>query len=167
MATYYWVGGSGTWNTSTATNWATSSNGTGGFGPPTATDDVVIDANSGLTPTSTITVSGDTTPIFVNSIRITPVATTGSATISITGTLTTNTLIVVGSAGCNRIRFVSATQGTSANLIVVNRSSSLIVDLDFRDIKVTGSYAPLSGTRLGNCGGNTGITFDYQLSIFV
>ena len=159
MATYYWVGGSGTWNTSTTTNWSLSSGGSGLAGVPTAADDVVIDANSGFIPTTTITVSGDTTPIFVNSIRITPNATTGSATISIIGTLTTNTLIVLGSTGCRRVRFTSSTQGTSANLIVVNRSSSLIADLDFRDIKVTGSYAPLSGTRLGNCGGNIGVTF--------
>ena len=159
MATYYWVGGSGTRNTSTTTNWSLSSGGSGLAGVPTAADDVVIDANSGFIPTTTITVSGDTTPIFVNSIRITPNATTGSATISIIGTLTTNTLIVLGSTGCRRVRFTSSTQGTSANLIVVNRSSSLIADLDFRDIKVTGSYAPLSGTRLGNCGGNIGVTF--------
>ena len=30
MATYYWVGGSGTWDGSSTTHWATSSGGAGG-----------------------------------------------------------------------------------------------------------------------------------------
>ena len=53
MATYYWVGGTGTWNASSTTNWALTSGGTGGVvGPPTNTDDVIIDTSSG---TGTIT----------------------------------------------------------------------------------------------------------------
>lgn len=48
MATRYWVGGSGTWNTST-TNWSTSSGGSGGASTPGASDTVIFDANSGLT----------------------------------------------------------------------------------------------------------------------
>lgn len=47
MATYYWVGGTGTWNGTSATNWSLTSGGSGGAGVPTSTDDVVIDANSG------------------------------------------------------------------------------------------------------------------------
>lgn len=55
MATYYWVGGTGTWNTSTTTNWATSSGGTGGAGVPTLSDNVIFDSSSG---SGTITLSG-------------------------------------------------------------------------------------------------------------
>jgi hypothetical protein len=47
MATYYWVGGNGTWNNANTTNWATSTGGAGGFGPPLAADSVIIDDNSG------------------------------------------------------------------------------------------------------------------------
>jgi hypothetical protein len=32
-------------------------------------------------------------------------------------------------------------------------------DVDFRDITIAGAAAPLTGTRLGNCKGNSGITF--------
>ena len=46
MATYYWVGGNGTWDASTTTNWATSSGGTGGAGVPTSADNVIIDTSS-------------------------------------------------------------------------------------------------------------------------
>ena len=49
MATFYWVGGSGTWDANTTTNWASSSGGAGYAGVPTSADDVVFDANSGGT----------------------------------------------------------------------------------------------------------------------
>ena len=49
MATYYWVGGSGNWNSTLTTNWATSSGGTGGAGVPTLNDDVVFDNLSNAT----------------------------------------------------------------------------------------------------------------------
>ena len=54
MATYYWVGGAGTWDASTTTNWASSSGGSGGAGFPTSADNVVFDASSGSTYTVTI-----------------------------------------------------------------------------------------------------------------
>lgn len=43
MATYYWVGGNGTWDDSTTTNWALVSGGVGGFGPPSNADDIIFD----------------------------------------------------------------------------------------------------------------------------
>ena len=59
MATYYWVGGSGTWDASATTNWSATSGGSGGAGVPTSADDVVFDVNSGPGfPISTITISG-------------------------------------------------------------------------------------------------------------
>lgn len=47
MATYYWVGGNGTWNGTSTANWAAASGGAAGAGPPTVTDNVIFDANSG------------------------------------------------------------------------------------------------------------------------
>jgi len=49
MATYYWVGGAGTWDATTTTNWATSSGGAGSAGVPTSADDVVFDTLSNAT----------------------------------------------------------------------------------------------------------------------
>ena len=57
MATYYWVGGTGTWDASTTTNWATSSGGAGGAGVPTSADDVVFDSASNATAYS-VTIGG-------------------------------------------------------------------------------------------------------------
>ena len=47
MATRYWVGGAGTWDASTTTNWSASTGGAGGASAPTSADDVVIDTSSG------------------------------------------------------------------------------------------------------------------------
>ena len=55
MATRYWVGGTGTWNTSSTTNWSATSGGGGGSSAPTVADTVIVDLNSG---TGTITLSG-------------------------------------------------------------------------------------------------------------
>jgi len=58
MAARYWVGGTGTWNASDTTHWASASNGAGGQSVPTSADDVTFDANSGG---GTVTVNGNHT----------------------------------------------------------------------------------------------------------
>jgi len=55
VTTRYWVGGTGTWDSTTATNWALSSGGTGGNFPPSISDDVFFNGSSG---SGTITLSG-------------------------------------------------------------------------------------------------------------
>ena len=66
MATYYWVGGAGTWNSTSTTNWAASSGGGGGAGFPTILDDVVFDTSSG-----TGTVSVTTSYAFCRNFTVT------------------------------------------------------------------------------------------------
>jgi hypothetical protein len=71
---------------------------------------------------------------------------------TVTGTLTF-------SAGTNATmrHFVrSNTNATTRTLTVAAFSGT---DVDFRDITMTGAAAPVSGTRLGDCKGNSGITF--------
>lgn len=59
MATYYWVGGSGTWDATSTTNWAASSGGAGGAGVPGTADNVIFDAASNVgTGAFTVTVGG-------------------------------------------------------------------------------------------------------------
>jgi hypothetical protein len=45
--TYYWVGGTGTWDNATTTNWSLSSGGAGGAGYPLPADTVIFNASSG------------------------------------------------------------------------------------------------------------------------
>jgi hypothetical protein len=59
MADRYWVGGSGTWDAATTTNWAATSGGAGGASAPTELDNVIFDANSNVgTGAFTVTVTG-------------------------------------------------------------------------------------------------------------
>jgi hypothetical protein len=65
MADRYWVGGTGTWNSTSTTNWAASSGGASGASVPTAADNVFFDANSN-TGTGAFTVTMATTPRVCN-----------------------------------------------------------------------------------------------------
>lgn len=47
MANRYWVGGTGTWDASSTTNWSTASGGAGGASVPGSADVAIFDANSG------------------------------------------------------------------------------------------------------------------------
>jgi hypothetical protein len=49
MADRYWVGGAGTWDATTTTNWAASSGGAGGASAPTSADNAIFDTLSNAT----------------------------------------------------------------------------------------------------------------------
>jgi hypothetical protein len=57
MADRYWVGGAGTWDASTTTNWATISGGSSGASAPTSGDNAIFDANSDAGVGYTVTIS--------------------------------------------------------------------------------------------------------------
>lgn len=67
------------------------------------------------------------------------------------------TLTIPGQLGSRRYFICSDTVGTTRTLTVAAKGA--LTDLDFRDITVAGASAPWSGTRLGDCKGNTNITF--------
>jgi hypothetical protein len=71
---------------------------------------------------------------------------------TITGTFTV-------SAGTNATcrTFIRSSSETSTRTLTCGAVS--LTDVDFRDITIAGAAAPASGTRLGNCNGNSGITF--------
>lgn len=57
MASRFWVGGTGTWDTTTTTHWSATSGGAGGATVPGTSDTVTFDANSNAT-SYTVTTSG-------------------------------------------------------------------------------------------------------------
>ena len=67
MATYYWVGGSGTWDTVSTANWSLTSGGAGGAGVPTIVDDVVFDGLSG-TAINTVTIDAAVCANFLSTV---------------------------------------------------------------------------------------------------
>jgi hypothetical protein len=81
----------------------------------------------------------------------------GSQTIS--GTFTAN-----GSNGRARQFIISSTIGTARTLTCA--AIAAMTDVDFRDITIAGAHGTLSGTRLGNCLGNSNITFDAGKTVY-
>jgi hypothetical protein len=87
MATYFWVGGSGTWNNSSTTNWALLTGGPGGFGPPITGDTVNFDSNSGTAATVTVASTAACTTCVINKSDIN-ISLSGNVTFAGTTTFT-------------------------------------------------------------------------------
>jgi len=80
---------------------------------------------------------------------------TFSANQTITGTLT----LSAGDGATYRNFLRSDTIGTTRTM-TVGAFAAGSADIDFRDIAIVGAAAPISGTRFGDCKGNSGITFN-------
>jgi hypothetical protein len=87
------------------------------------------------------------------------VSTTFDSNQTISGTLSTT-----GTAGNRRVFFASATYGIGFTLTV--NSAPSLTDADFRDLYVKGTAAPISGTRIGNRGNCSGITFSTPKTVY-
>lgn len=84
MANRYWVGGSGTWNTTSTTNWSASSGGASGASVPTAADSVFFDR----TGTYTVTMTGALTCLDITVSAGTVTFATGTTpTLAISGSM--------------------------------------------------------------------------------
>jgi hypothetical protein len=79
---------------------------------------------------------------------------------TITGTLT----LSAGPDATSRQFVQSSTIGTTRTLTCAAVAS--LTDIDFRDITIAGAAAPVSGTRLGDCKGNSGITFPAAKTVY-
>lgn len=82
-----------------------------------------------------------------------------SANQTITGTLTTT----AGTDPSMRSFIKSNTAGTARTLTCASVS---LTDADFQDITIAGAASPASGTRIGDCIGNTNITFPVAKSVY-
>lgn len=110
----------------------------------------------------TYTISGANT---FNNLTISAPASAGLAVFDIGANQTINGTLTL-SAGTNatmRTFVRSDTIGTTRTLTCAAFSGT---DADFRDITIAGAAAPVSGTRLGDCKGNSGITFDAPKTVW-
>jgi hypothetical protein len=78
---------------------------------------------------------------------------------TISGTLT----LSAGTNATMRNFVQSDTLGTTRTLTCAAVS---MTDVDFRDITIAGAAAPATGTRIGDCKGNSGITFDAAKTVY-
>jgi hypothetical protein len=159
MADRYWVGGSGSWNSTT--KWSATSGGASGASVPTASDNAIFDANSGA-GLYTVTVTDNST---CADLTYTPVAIDGATQFAvglnfvIAGTFSTS-----GTQGNRRVWFRSSTEGLMRDIQIATIGT--VTDVDFRDIRVTGTGGTLTGTRIGDLRGNVGITFSTPKTVF-
>jgi len=163
-ASRFWVGGTGTWDASSTTNWSATTGGGSGASVPGAADTVTFDGSSG---TGTVTLNTDVTIVNITIANTTNVMTFNFATNNNSFTLTGNftytggtpanriinygsNTITIGGAGTN---FSAAAIGggndlSNCTLIFTNTTTSTVtVNL------VTGSI----GTVTFNRGASTGI----------
>jgi len=118
MADKYWVGGTGTWNTTLTTNWRTTSGGSTVAAVPTAADNVIFDSNSGGTFTVTMTGALACLSFTVSAGTVTFALGT-TPTLSVAGNMSLSTGTVWSSTGTTTFTSTTsrtiATSGTSMN----------------------------------------------------
>jgi fibronectin-binding autotransporter adhesin len=159
MADRYWVGGSGSWNSTS--KWSTTSGGASGASVPTSGDNAIFDAASAAAH-YTVTVTASAT---CANLTFTPVAADGVTQFAVdTGFVIAGTFSTSGTQGNRRAWFRSSTYGLMRDMQIATIGT--VTDVDFRDIRITGTGGTLTGTRIGNLRGCNNITFSTPKSVY-
>lgn len=159
MADRYWVGGSGSWNSTT--KWSATSGGASGASVPTSADNAIFDAASGGAH-YTVTVTDSST---CADLTFTPVAFNGVTQFVVgSGFVIAGTFSTSGTSGNRRAWFRSSTYGLTRDMQIATIGT--VTDVDFRDTRITGAGGTLSGTRIGDLRGNFGITFSTPKTVY-
>jgi hypothetical protein len=120
--------------------------------------------NVAFTSTSAGTVTLNGTNSF-NNLSFTGITSAGLKNISVTADQTvTGTLTFSAGTNATRRHFVRSNTIGTTRTITANALS--MTDVDFRDITIAGAAAPASGTRIGDCKGTSGITFDAPKTVY-
>ena len=121
MANRYWVGGTGTWNTTSTTNWSDASGGSSGFSVPTVADNVFFDQAG----TYTVTMTGALACLDITVSAGTVTFATGtSPTLNIRGSMSLLTGTLWSSTGT--ITFSSTSTGRTVTTNGVNFEPQII-----------------------------------------
>jgi fibronectin-binding autotransporter adhesin len=99
--TRYWVGGAGTWNATSTTNWSATSGGAGGESVPTSADAVIFDSASNATAYAVNFLPTGATILRCGSLTIAGPA-SGDVTIQSSGSIVTHGNITLPATGLNR-----------------------------------------------------------------
>ena len=93
-------------------------------------------------------------------------ASTGVTVILFGGNQTINGTFTPGNSGnpTRRTNFISSARAVTRTLTCAAIATAS--DVDFRDITISGAASPMSGTRLGDATGNSGITFPAAKTVY-
>jgi hypothetical protein len=121
--------------------------------------------NVSFTSTTATTLSITNAANTFNNLTITGRANVGIAVLTISADQTINGTFTVsaGTAAAYRIFITSNIIGAQRTLTCAAES---LTDVDFRDIIAAGAGSPFTGTRLGDCKGNSNITFDAAKTVY-
>lgn len=151
MADRYWVGGSGTWDSTNTTNWSNTSGGAGGFSVPTSADDVYFDAGSNATNYTLTITSGQAV------CRNLSLAGPASGTLSLanfTGTMDVHGGLLIAATGVTwginsaTVQFLSTSLGNTINTNGVAMQGSFRFDGVGGEWKLLGDYTNTVVTRV-------------------
>jgi hypothetical protein len=158
---------------STGINFGTALNNTPAFAFDAGTSQINLNVSSfnfngngqtfyNVTLTGSPTITGANT---FNNLTISGNTTTGVRTISIPANQTINGTLTF-SAGTNATTRTAVTSNTIGTTRTLTCAAFSATDVDFRDITIAGTAAPASGTRLGDLGGNSGITMSTPKTVY-
>jgi hypothetical protein len=126
MAARFWVGGTGTWNAASTTNWSATSGGASGASAPVAADTVTFDANSG-----------------------TGTCTTAAGAVCTSATLNSSTLALTLGANLTQASFFTLTLGSlNLNNNVLSCSQFSSSNANIRSIAFGTGNITLTGNNL-------------------
>ena len=127
MADRYWVGGAGTWDSSTTTRWSATSGGAGGASAPTSADNVFFNVNSNVgTGAFTVTLGSGAVcnNITISGLDGTMTLAFGGNALTVFGSWSNQATLFNTSGTFAQLIFDGATTGKtiSTNGIVINAS---------------------------------------------
>ena len=130
--TRYWVGGAGTWNATSTTNWSATSGGAGGESVPTSADAVIFDSASNATAYAVNFLPTGATILRCGSLTIAGPA-SGDVTIQSSGSIVIHGNITLPATGLNRtytgiIYLSGSTAGKTITTNGVSLVSNIFVD---------------------------------------
>ena len=174
MATYFWVGGSGTWDASSTANWALTSGGLPGIAAPTNADTVTFDSASG-TGTCTTAAGSVCATASLNSATL-GLTLGANHTMSGTFTLTSGTLTIgnfvltcnifsTSNANVRNITFGSGSINLTGNNATVWTNATSTNFTISGTSKVNCVYAGSTGTRTINSTASSGEAHAINLNI--
>ena len=169
MATYYWVGGSGTWNGTGNTQFAITSGGVATALNPTNVDTVIFDSNSGTAAVVTVASTAVSLETTINKSdinlslngNVTLCISTGALTLT-AGTITLNTYtLTAGNLQSSNTNARTIAFGTG-NITLTGNNGTIIGVAVATALTLSGvptinlTYAGATGTRTLRWGSSTG-----------